>query len=139
AHAMGIKSKLAPYLSTAIGASDVSLYEHVRGYQTFANQGQRIDLRVTNNVQDSRGHSVFKYENPTSTTVLTQSEAFLMTDVLKNYRTPGTSAGTVRWRARPGPATTAREASRTRGSWPTTRTSSSACGSATQRRTEVVD
>jgi len=86
AHAMGIKSKLAPYLSTAIGASDVSLYEHVQGYQTFANQGQRIDLRVINNVQDSSGHSVFKYENPTSTTVLTQSEAFLMTDVLKNYQ-----------------------------------------------------
>ena len=86
AHAMGIKSKLAPYLSTAIGASDVSLYEHVQGYQTFANQGQRIDLRVINDVQDSSGHSVFKYENPTSTTVLTQSEAFLMTDVLKNYQ-----------------------------------------------------
>ena len=86
AHAMGIKSKLAPYLSTAIGASDVSIYEHVQGYQTFANQGQRIDLRVINDVQDSSGHSVFKYENPTSTTVLTQSEAFLMTDVLKNYQ-----------------------------------------------------
>ena len=86
AHAMGIKSKLAPYLSTAIGASDVSLYEHMQGYQTFANQGQRIDLRVINDVQDSSGHSVFKYENPTSTTVLTQSEAFLMTDVLKNYQ-----------------------------------------------------
>src|SRR5947208_15360263 len=84
-NAMGIKSKLAPYLSTAIGASDVSLYEHMQGYQTFANQGQRIDLRVINDVQDSSGHSVFKYENPTSTTVLTQSEASVMTDVLKNY------------------------------------------------------
>ncbi|TMB76404.1 MAG: hypothetical protein E6J46_11800 [Chloroflexi bacterium] len=76
AHAMGIKSKLAPYLSTAIGASDVSLYEHLQAYQTFANQGQRIDLRVINDVQDSSSHSVLKYENPTSTTVLTQSEAF---------------------------------------------------------------
>src|SRR5207245_10321972 len=30
AHAMGIKSNLQPYLSTAIGASDVTLYEHVQ-------------------------------------------------------------------------------------------------------------
>src|SRR5438067_1866018 len=86
AHAMGIKSKLEPYLSTAIGASVVTLYEHVQGYQTFANNGQRVDLRVINEVQDSSGHTVFKYENPSSTTVLTPAEAFLMTDVLKNYQ-----------------------------------------------------
>src|SRR5207249_2394953 len=86
AHAMGIKSKLEPYLSTAIGASAVTLYEHVQGYQTFANNGQRVDLRVINEVQDSSGHTVFKYENPASTTVLTPAEAFLMTDVLKHYQ-----------------------------------------------------
>ena len=86
AHAMGVKSQLAPYLSTAIGASDVTLYEHVQGYQTFANMGQHIDLRVINEVDDSSGHAVFKYENPTSSQVLTPAEAFLMNDVLKNYQ-----------------------------------------------------
>ena len=86
AHAMGVKSQLQPYLSTAIGASDVTLYEHVQGYQTFANQGQRIDLHVINEVDDSSGHAVFKYENPNSNTVLTQAEAYLMTGVLKDYQ-----------------------------------------------------
>ena len=86
AHAMGIRSQLQPYLSTAIGASDVTLYEHVQGYQTFANQGQRIDLHVINQVDDSSGHAVFKYENPNSNTVLTQAEAYLMTGVLKDYQ-----------------------------------------------------
>jgi len=86
AHAMGVKSELQPYLSTAIGASSITLYEHVQGYQTFANQGQRTDLRVIKSVEDSSGHEVFKYANPTSTTVLTPSEAFLMSDVLKNYQ-----------------------------------------------------
>jgi len=86
AHAMGIRSQLQPYLSTAIGASDVTLYEHVQGYQTFANQGQRIDLHVINEVDDSSGHAVFKYENPNSSTVLTQAEAYLMTGVLKDYQ-----------------------------------------------------
>ena len=87
AHQMGIKSQLQPYLPTAIGASDVTLFEHVQGYETFANQGQRVDLHVFNEIDDSTGHAVFKYENPTSTAVLTQSEAYLMTDVLRRYPT----------------------------------------------------
>jgi len=86
AHAMGVKSELQPYLSTAIGASSITLYEHVQGYETFANQGQRVDLRVIRSVQDATGHEVFRYENPSSTTVLTPAEAFLMSDVLKNYQ-----------------------------------------------------
>jgi membrane peptidoglycan carboxypeptidase len=86
AHAMGVRSKLEPYLSTAIGASSITLYEHVQGYQTFANQGQRIDLHVLKEVDDQSGQPAFKYENPTSTTVLTPAESFLMSDVLKNYQ-----------------------------------------------------
>ena len=86
AHAMGVKSKLEPYLSTAIGASSITLYEHLQGYQTFANQGQRIDFHVLKEVDDQSGHAAFKYENPTSTTVLTPAESFLMSDVLRNYQ-----------------------------------------------------
>src|SRR5579872_5227609 len=56
AHQMGIKSRLQPYLSTAIGASDVTLYEHLQGYATFANQGQRVDLNVIKEVDDITGH-----------------------------------------------------------------------------------
>jgi penicillin-binding protein 1A len=83
---MGIQSKLQPYLSTAIGGSEVTPYEHVQGYQTFANQGQRVDLSVIREVDDASGHVVFKHENASSTTVLTQQEAFLMNDVLKDYQ-----------------------------------------------------
>lgn len=86
AHAMGIKSKLDPGLATAIGASDVTLYEHLQGYQTFANQGQRIDLSVIKQVDDASGNVVFKNDNPSSTAVITPAEAYLMSDVLKHYQ-----------------------------------------------------
>ncbi len=86
AHAMGVNSKLQPNLSTAIGGSDVTLYDHVQGYQTFANSGRRVDLHSILEVTDSMGHSLYKFENPTSTTVLTPAEAYLMTDVLKRYQ-----------------------------------------------------
>jgi membrane peptidoglycan carboxypeptidase len=87
AHQMGVKSKLQPVLSTAIGSSEVSLLEHVQGYATFANQGQRADLSVIREVDDASGRAVYKHENPSSTTVLTPAEAYLMTDVLKDYPT----------------------------------------------------
>ena len=86
AHDMGIKSKLEPYLPTAIGASDVTLYEHLQGYQTFANQGDRVNLHVIKEVDDMGGHALFKYENSDDRQVLTPAEAYLMSGVLKDYQ-----------------------------------------------------
>ncbi|HKV88979.1 MAG TPA: transglycosylase domain-containing protein [Candidatus Dormibacteraeota bacterium] len=86
AHQMGINSPLDPGLSTAIGGSDVTLFEHVQGYQTFADQGQRVDLSLIREVDDAGGQSIYRHDNPRSTTVLTPAEAFLMTDVLKDYQ-----------------------------------------------------
>jgi membrane peptidoglycan carboxypeptidase len=86
AHAMGIKSQLPPYLSTAIGAGDVTLYEHLQGYETFANQGQRVNLNVVSSVDDQGGHNLFRFQNDNSSTVLTPAEAYLMSGVLKDYQ-----------------------------------------------------
>jgi membrane peptidoglycan carboxypeptidase len=85
AHQMGIQSKLDPGLSTAIGGSDITMFEHVQGYQTFANQGQRVDLSVIREVDDASGHAIYQH-NTSTTNVLTPAEAFLMSDVLKNYQ-----------------------------------------------------
>jgi len=86
AHQMGITSKLDPGLSTAIGGSDVTLFEHVQGYQTFANQGRRIDLSVIKEVDDGTGHAVYKHDSSSGTAVLSPAEAFVMSDVLKHYQ-----------------------------------------------------
>ncbi len=85
AHQMGITSHLDPGLSTAIGGSDVTLYEHVQGYQVFADQGTRVDLNVIKEVDDSTGKSVFS-QGPKTATVLTPASTYLVTDVLKNYQ-----------------------------------------------------
>ena len=86
AHAMGIKSHLDPGLSTAIGGSDVTLFEHVQGYQTFANQGQRVDLSVIREVDDASGKSIYSHGNGNGTAVLTPAEAYLITGTLKDYQ-----------------------------------------------------
>jgi membrane peptidoglycan carboxypeptidase len=86
AQQMGIKSRLDPGLSTAIGGSDVTLFEHLQGYEVFANQGQRVDLSVIRSVDAGSGKDIYKNGNARSTTVLTPAEAYLITGVLKDYQ-----------------------------------------------------
>jgi membrane peptidoglycan carboxypeptidase len=86
AQQMGIKSRLDPGLSTAIGGSDVTLFEHVQGYEVFANQGQRVDLSSIRQVDAGSGKAVYTHDNPSSTTVLTPAEAYMITGVLKDYQ-----------------------------------------------------
>ncbi len=86
AHAMGINSKLDLGLSTAIGGSDVTMLEHVQGYQVFANQGQRVDLNSIRQVDDGQGNTVYQRPGTDQHQVLTPAESYLITDVLKHYQ-----------------------------------------------------
>ena len=85
AHEMGIKSPLDPGLATAIGASAIPLYQHVQGYQVFADQGVRMDLTVIKDVHDASGRTVFT-QSHSDTAVLDPAATYLITDVLKDYQ-----------------------------------------------------
>ena len=86
AHAMGINSKLDPGLSTAIGGSDVTMLEHVQGYQVFANQGVRVNLSAITRVDDDHGNVAYQRPEPDTSNLLTPAESYLITDVLKHYQ-----------------------------------------------------
>ncbi len=86
AHQMGINSHLDPGLATAIGASDVTLLEHVQGYQVFANQGQKQQLNVIKSVDDATGKTVYTHDIGGGQSVLIPAESYLITDVLKQYQ-----------------------------------------------------
>ncbi|MDQ6918333.1 MAG: penicillin-binding protein, partial [Candidatus Dormibacteraeota bacterium] len=89
AHAMGINTKLDTGPNTAIGGSDVTLFDHVQGFATFANQGTKMPLMSILKITDSRG-SVLSETKPGSqdgkALVLTPAEAYLITDILKDYQ-----------------------------------------------------
>ena len=86
AHAMGINSKLDPGLSTAIGGSDVTMLEHVQGYQVFANQGVRVNLSAITRVDDDHGNIAYQRPDPDTSKLVTPAESYLITDVLKHYQ-----------------------------------------------------
>ena len=89
AHAAGINSTLAPVPNTAIGGSDVTLYDHVQGFATFANQGTKVPLMSITRITDTRGN-VLSETKPGSQdgkmTVMSAAEAYLITDILKDYQ-----------------------------------------------------
>jgi penicillin-binding protein 1A len=88
AHQMGVGGNLQPYLSTAIGGSDVTLYDHVQGYSVFANQGTKVPLLAITKVVDSTGRTIFERKpgSERGTQVLSPAEAYLITDALKAYQ-----------------------------------------------------
>ncbi len=89
AHAAGIKSNLAPVPNTAIGGSDVTLFDHVQGFATFANQGTKVPLMSITRITDTRGN-LLSETKPGSQDgkqiVMSAAEAYLVTDILKDYQ-----------------------------------------------------
>jgi membrane peptidoglycan carboxypeptidase len=89
AHAMGINTKLDPVPNTAIGGSDVTLYDHVQGFATFANQGTKMPIISILKITDSRGNLLSETKPGSQDgkqAVLTPAEAYLITDILKDYQ-----------------------------------------------------
>ncbi len=90
----GIKSALAPYLSLALGSSDMTLAELTAVYAVFANHGISLGPVSILTISDSTGRVL--YTNDALPTQVIKSEtAYLTTDLLKGVIEWGTG-----WKAR---------------------------------------
>jgi membrane peptidoglycan carboxypeptidase len=90
AHSMGIKSHLNAYPSTAIGTSELTMLEHLQGYQTFADQGTLMPLMSITKVMDAQGAPLWQQvpgQQPGVSHPITPADAYLITDTLKAYQT----------------------------------------------------
>jgi membrane peptidoglycan carboxypeptidase len=85
---MGIRDTLEPSLQTAIGGSPVTMFDHVQGYQVFADNGLKVPLTGVSRVVDRSGQTIYasdaRVQSPTQ--VLTPAQAYLMTWMLKDYQ-----------------------------------------------------
>jgi membrane peptidoglycan carboxypeptidase len=89
AHDMGVRSELGTNLATAIGTSEVTMYEQVQGYSVFADQGRKVPLMGITRIEDASGEAIFQRSpgtQPGQTTVVSPAEAYLVTDALKDYQ-----------------------------------------------------
>jgi membrane peptidoglycan carboxypeptidase len=86
AHAFGITSDLKSEVTTAIGSSEVRLLDHAVGYGTFATGGVRHPVVAVLEVRNRSGKVLDKADlTQGSQRVVSPAEAYLVTDILKDY------------------------------------------------------
>ena len=86
---VGHTVQLDPGLPTAIGASEVTMFDQVQGYSVFADQGRRVPLMAINRIENTQGSSLYAIQpgsQPGQETVVRPEEAYLITSVLQNYQ-----------------------------------------------------
>lgn len=83
AHKMGIESEIPPYPSICLGVADISLYEMIRAYSTFANYGISTEPIFVSRIEDSHGNVIQEFY-PEKTTALDEETAYIITQMLRN-------------------------------------------------------
>ncbi|MEW6076982.1 MAG: penicillin-binding protein 1A [Thermodesulfobacteriota bacterium] len=86
---MGISSPLAPYLSLALGASEITLLEMTSAYAVFPRMGSLIKPYGVNRIVDSKGRLLWQAK-PVSERVMPAEDAAIMTDMLQAVIQEGT-------------------------------------------------
>jgi penicillin-binding protein 1A len=88
AKAAGIQSDIPANPSIALGAVDLSLYEMVSAYSTFANKGLRVSPMIITRIEDKNG-TVLKDFVPVTQEVLSEESAYVILNLLEGVTTSG--------------------------------------------------
>lgn len=91
AHRLGIDSPIAPYPSSAIGASVVQPLDLVAAYATFANLGTKVDPRFVLRVEDATGRTVWQPPPQAWEQVMQPAVAFIIRDMMRDVVHRGTA------------------------------------------------
>ena len=80
----GITSEMDAVPSLCLGVPDVSLYEMVGAYASFANKGQWLEPIFVTRILDKEGNEIYNNLNKRkSNTVLSEEDAYVMLQLLK--------------------------------------------------------
>ena len=92
----GIDEPMAPYPSSAIGASVVRPVDFVAAWSVFATNGAAVEPRFVTRVEDRAGRTVFATPQPVAQQVLDPRVAFIVRDMLRDAASRGTGASARR-------------------------------------------
>lgn len=88
AQSAGITSDIPAVPSIALGSVDLSLYEMVGAYATFANKGLRVEPMMILKIEDKNG-TVLEQFTPNSKEVLSEESAYVIINLLEGVTQSG--------------------------------------------------
>lgn len=94
---LGISSPIAPYPSSAIGASAVRLIDLVAAYTAFDNLGSTVSPRYIKRIEDRTGRVVWTPPAEAPRFVLDPRVAFILRDMMRDVVTRGTATAVRRY------------------------------------------
>jgi 1A family penicillin-binding protein len=97
ARRMGITSPIAPYPSSAIGASAVQPLDLIAAYTTFANLGTAVEPRFIHRIEDRNGKVVLTRTVRALPPALDQRATFVVRDMMRDVVERGTATSIRRY------------------------------------------
>ncbi|MBC7555755.1 MAG: transglycosylase domain-containing protein [Chryseobacterium sp.] len=88
---MGVTSNIERNVSSALGTSDITIYEMLGAYNTFANYGNYIKPEMIWRIESSNGQLI-KEVKPVIKEVMNELYAYTMIDMMKGVTEPGGTA-----------------------------------------------
>ncbi|MGB0868081.1 MAG: penicillin-binding protein 1A [Flavobacteriales bacterium] len=89
ARRMGITSDIPRVPSICLGTPDISLYEMVGAYGTFANKGIYTEPIFITKIEDRNGTIIYQYQ-PETTAVLSEEKAYTVVNLMEGVSKFGT-------------------------------------------------
>tara|TARA_A100001011_G_scaffold393634_1_gene483942 strand:- start:8933 stop:11257 length:2325 start_codon:yes stop_codon:yes gene_type:complete len=91
ARKMGVTSYLPAVPSIALGTPDISLFEMVGAYSTFANQGIYVKPIMVTRIEDKNGRALYEVI-PETQDVLSEEAAYVTLNLMQGVTTAGSGA-----------------------------------------------
>ncbi|MEG3047230.1 MAG: transglycosylase domain-containing protein [Mucinivorans sp.] len=88
-HKMGITSYIDPVYAVAVGTPEVSLYEMVGAFSTFANRGVHTEPFFVTRIEDRQGNVLSSF-SPSTTEAISEKTAYTMLSMLQSNISAGT-------------------------------------------------
>ena len=88
--ACGIKTKLPPYYSIALGAAEIPMLEMLQSYTMFPNKGLNVEPILINRIEDKNGNLIQEFVSLPKQ-VMAETDAFTMVKMMQGVIKFGTA------------------------------------------------
>lgn len=78
---LGISNKLEAVPSLALGTEEISLYDMVNSYASFANMGYKVTGHLIKKIEDSKGNILYEYKEE-KMNILNESLVYILNEML---------------------------------------------------------